>query len=260
VPGGEVSAWLAAGDRSGTAIDIAGPLGRFTLDDSLHPMLLVAGGSGLSAIVALAEEAARRRVARDCLLLHGARRRADLFAEDLISEVARAWHPAYRFRFEQVLSDEPPDSPWPGARGLVSDYLREELLKCGADARQAVVWLCGPPPMIAAAVAHLQDLGVPPQHILRDLFTDRRLPAPVIDNRQCALCDECLLVRPVADCIVEAHTVEHDADGRVLRFERLTPTLTAGLYYHSLVIDPERCLRCLACVHACPHGAIRFAG
>lgn len=254
VAGGEMSSWLTARDRSGTAIEITGPLGAFLLDDSDAPMLLIAGGSGLSAVKALAEEACRRQQARDCLFLHGARTAADLYAAREIAQLAADWHPQHRFEFVQVLSEEPAASGWSGARGLVTEYLRQRYLAPGALATATLrAWLCGPPPMVEAGLAVLRDAGVPATHIRRDVFEDARSPAPVIDNRQCVLCDECLLVMPVAHCIVEAQpaTGQHAMD-----YAPIVPGHSSGLYYNSLRIDAEQCIRCYACVNACPHGAI----
>ncbi len=257
VPGGEMSTWLTAADRGGTTVDISGPLGAFTLDDSAAPMLLLAGGSGMSAVKALAEEACRRRQARECLFLYGARTQRDLYALEEMARIAANWHPAHRFEFVPVLSEEPAGSSWNGARGLVTDRLRAACLDHGSmRTSQLRAWLCGPPPMVEAGHTLLREYGVPAAYIARDLFTDLRSPAPVLDDHRCMLCDECLLVRPVAACIVEAAAIDLAPDGRLRSYTPIVPLHTAGLYYHRLAIDDARCIRCYACVQACPHDAI----
>ena len=257
VPGGELSAWLAAQARCGADVTITGPLGGFTLDTSTAPMLLLGGGSGMSAVKALAEEACRRQLARACLFLYGARTRADLYAEEELAALAARWPHNHRFEFVQVLSDEPVDSPWAGARGLVTDYLRAHVLAHAPWLPgQFKAWLCGPPPMVAAGVAVLQAQGVMPGDINLDVFADVRSPAPIIDNSKCTLCDECLLVRPVVGCIVESRGVCSGQSSGAPDNLPITPALTAGLYYNALRIDGSRCIRCYACVKACPHGAI----
>ncbi len=256
VPGGEMSTWLASSDRVGSPVDIAGPLGAFMLDDSDAPMLFLAGGSGLSAVKALAEEASRRQLKRDCLFLYGARTQRDLYALNEIADIAASWHPTHRFTFMPVLSEEAPTSDWAGARGFVTDALRSAVLERGLLPPASLrAWLCGPPAMIDAGRTLLRTHGVPEAQIVRDLFTDLRAPAPTLDNRRCLLCDECLLVRPVAGCIVEASGIEIGlASARTII--PVLPTQTAGLYYHQLVIDDAQCIRCYACVHACPHDAL----
>jgi len=259
VPGGEMSCWLAAKDRSGESVEIAGPLGGFVLDDGDSPMLFVAGGSGLSAVKALAEEASRRRLTRDCLFLYGARSQRDLYAQHDVAQLAAAWAAGKRMEFVAVLSDEPAESSWRGPRGFVTDYLRVNYLDRDPwRSGRFKAWLCGPPPMVEAANAALRNTGAAPSDIYCDAFADARSAAPVIDNRRCALCDECLLVKPVADCIVEtdlrsgAGVAKRDSCSTPIR-----PTHTAGLYYNALVINDAQCIRCYACVQACPHGAIR---
>ena len=256
VPGGEFSAWLRDGDHTGEAVTITGPMGAFTLDDGGLPMLLLAGGSGLSAVKALAEEACRRQLKRDCLFLYGARTRDDLYMQDEITAIAKRWQHAHRLELVQVLSNERVDSAWSGARGLVTDHLRAVLATQPPwAAGKFKAWLCGPPPMIEAGIVVLLEHGVPRSDICLDVFADQRSPAPRIDNRQCALCDECLLVRPVAGCIVETSAI--DADGNsASSYAPLLPGRTAGLYYNSLFVDGSRCIRCYACAKACPHGAI----
>ncbi len=257
VPDGEFSQWLAAADRTGAAVTLSGPLGGFTLDDGREPMLLVGGGSGMSALRALAEAASRAGPGRDCVFLYGARTRADRNSLDLIERIGAQWPRGHRFEFVEVLSEEPAASDWHGARGLVTDELGRRLERDDALPPQRLrAWLCGPPPMIAAAAEALAGAGVPGAHVFRDAFEDLRSPAPVIDNRRCVLCDECLLVRPVEGCIVEAGSVRAGADGTPAEYAPLVPGATAGLYYNALVIDAGRCIRCQACINACPHGAI----
>ena len=257
VPDGEVSAWLAAGNRSGTEIEIAGPLGGFGLDDSSDPMICIAGGSGMSAIMALIEHACTNQLQRDCYFFYGARTQADLYCDKEIGAVAACWHPEHRFTFVQVLSEEAPDSDWTGAHGFVTDHIDEHWIQAGRiDPGKASAFFCGPPPMIEAGGKMLINSGMPQTRIFRDVFEDARSPAPVIDNRNCVLCDECLLVKPVENCIVETSGINLGSDGKIDGFHPIKPTHSSGLYYNSLFIDESQCIRCYACVNACPHDAI----
>jgi len=204
VAGGEVSTWLAEGEREGTEIGIAGPMGNFALDRSERSMLCVAGGSGISAIIAILEQACSAQVERDCVFFYGARTTADLYCGDLIADLKARWHPRHTLQFTQVLSDERADSEWQGPRGLITDYIQRSWLNTEhVNLATSAAFFCGPPPMIEAGVAMLRNAGMALEHIHRDEFEDARSPAPVIDNRRCVLCDECLLVKPVEHCIIE---------------------------------------------------------
>ena len=89
-----------------------------------------------------------------------------------------------------------------------------------------------------------------------DKFEDIRSPAPVIDNRKCTLCDECLLVKPLANCIVETSAFSHSRQTGITDIQTVRPGRTSGLYYSTLLINNDQCIRCYACVDACPHKAI----
>ena len=256
-PDGEVSAWLAAGDRTGEQVEIGGPFGTFGLDASTEPMICIAGGSGMSAIKGVLEHACNLQVERDCYFLYGARTQRDLYCTAEFELIRARWHARHSFEFVQVLSEEPPNTGWTGPLGFVTDHFKEAYLDKGiVDPVGCKAFFCGPPPMIAAGVAVLRDAGVTDDSIFRDVFEDASSPAPVIDNVKCVLCDECLLVKPVANCIVEASSLAVDEDGHVSGFDPIKPAFTSGLYYNALVIDERECIRCYGCVDACPHDAI----
>ena len=254
-----------AESRVGKPITVSGPLGKFMLDDSDRPMLCVAGGSGMSAIFAILEHAAARNTKRDAVFLYGARTQKDLYMLDEIRQFEKHWHPDAAFSFIPVLSEEPEDSDWQGARGFVADHMARHCLgQGGMQPDDIVAYFCGPPPMINMGVDLLAKAGVPAESIRYDKFEDATSPAPVIDNSKCVLCDECLLVKPLADCIVEVSALypkdrRHVEDGRNAGFasyRRISPLETSGLYYNSLYIDENECIRCYACVDICPADAI----
>jgi len=255
IPGGELSGWLSDGEPLGARVELGGPLGRFGLDESRGPMVCVAGGSGMSAMFALIEEAALTRTPRDCHFYYGARTRRDLYLNEEIAALQSKWHRDYQFTFTQVLSEEPAGSEWRGARGWVGEAAVHGLRDI--DWNAASVFLCGPPAMIDAATPAVIKAGADPVRCYFDRFDDAQTPAPSIDNRRCVLCDECLLVKPLANCIVETSGLDLNAAGVAVAFEPLAATRTSGLYYNALVVDPDECIRCGACIEACPHGAIQ---
>lgn len=78
-----------------------------------------------------------------------------------------------------------------------------------------------------------------------------------INNDLCVLCDECLLVRPVSECIKEVSEAIIGDDGQVL-LKRIMPGESHGIYHGLLYIDPKVCVRCGECERACPTGAIKL--
>ena len=257
VPGGEFSNWLDK-NRTGEKIIISAPLGYFKLDDSKDDMICIAGGSGMSAVNAIVEEAIHQKVKRNCYFFYGARTQNDLYLVDELTKIAEQWDKDFKFEFIPVLSEEPEDSDWDGARGFVTDYLKDNYLEKGiVSADSCKAFFCGPPPMIDAGAKVLKEAGVAESSMFFDKFEDARSPAPVIDNSKCVLCDECLLVKPTAGCIVETAKLGKLKDnGKYADIERIDPAYTSGLYYNTLYINEDECIRCYACVHACPAKAI----
>lgn len=168
VPGGEFTDWLFGADRRGTELELVGPYGQFYLRAGAGRVICVAGGSGLAPIHALLEDAAERGVERDCLLFLGARTQVDLYYLDELAALARRW--AGVFDIVPALSSEPGESPWDGARGLVTDELTRRLAAGCGPGDQA--YLCGPPAMIDAGIAALARIGLPPEAIFFDKFLD----------------------------------------------------------------------------------------
>ena len=257
VPGGEFSNWLDK-NRTGEKIIISAPLGYFKLDDSKDDMICIAGGSGMSAVNAIVEEAIHQKVKRNCYFFYGARTQNDLYLVDELTKIAEQWDKDFKFEFIPVLSEEPEDSDWDGARGFVTDYFKDNYLEKGiVSADSCKAFFCGPPPMIDAGAKVLKEAGVAESPMFFDKFEDARSPAPVIDNSKCVLCDECLLVKPTAGCIVETAKLGKLKDnGKYADIERIDPAYTSGLYYNTLYINEDECIRCYACVHACPAKAI----
>jgi ferredoxin-NADP reductase len=65
-----------------------------------------------------------------------------------------------------VLTDPP--AGWTDESGFIDHALLARHLP--GDLRRAEVFICGPPPMLTAALAGLQALGVAPEHVHTEQF------------------------------------------------------------------------------------------
>jgi p-cymene monooxygenase electron transfer component len=164
VPGGAFTEHLFFGDPFATRYKLDGPHGNFWLRDGASPILCVAGGSGLAPILSLLEDAAARGLARDCLLLFGARAERDLYAKEEIAAIAAAWKG--RFGFRPILSEEKVAGL---EHGLVTSFIGAAVADLGGTSH---AYMCGPPAMIDAGVGALALAGIMLEHIHYDKFTD----------------------------------------------------------------------------------------
>jgi propane monooxygenase reductase component len=163
-PDGRFSSLLEDGISVGDRIEVNGPFGVFTLREGTDArIVLVGGGAGMAPILSLLRALAERASTRDIAFYYGARKVRDLCFTDELRELERT---LTSFRYVPALS-EPDGEDWDGETGFVTDVLkrREESLT-GAHA-----YVCGPPPMVEAAMPVLGALGVEERWIYYDKFT-----------------------------------------------------------------------------------------
>ena len=164
-PGGLFSGYLADQLQVGDRLDVEAPFGAFRLrESSSADLLFVGGGAGMAPMLALLRSMAERGIERPVTFYYGARTRRDLcFGEEL----AKLQEQLPGLTFVPALSEPSDDDAWEGETGLITDVVaRRETAVAGMDA-----YVCGPPPMVEAAIALLEAKGVPESHIYYDKFT-----------------------------------------------------------------------------------------
>jgi propane monooxygenase reductase component len=164
-PNGLFSGFLDSEVAVGDQVEITGPFGVFTLRDNPDAKLVfVGGGAGMAPILSLLRSMAERGIQRNATFYYGARRRRDLCFEQELAELGEALP---NLRFVPALSEPEDGEQWDGETGLITDVLRrKEGDLAGADA-----YVCGPPPMVEAALELLPVLGVADKRIFYDKFT-----------------------------------------------------------------------------------------
>jgi len=164
LPGGHFSGLLQEGLRPGAELEVVGPFGVFTLRDGrTSDLIMVGGGAGLAPILGLVRSLAESGSTRRTVLYYGARRRKDLCLDEVLAELHQKMP---SFTYVPALSD-PDDEPWDGEVGMVTDVVRRHE----ADLSGADCYVCGPPPMVEAAMDTLSALGAETSHIYYDKFT-----------------------------------------------------------------------------------------
>jgi propane monooxygenase reductase subunit len=163
-PNGLFSGYLDSEVAVGDQVEITGPFGVFTLRDNPDAdIVFVGGGAGMAPILSLLRSMAERGIHRRATFYYGARRRRDLCFADELAALGEALP---NLRFVPALS-EPDDHGWEGETGLITDVLRRKE----TDLTRADAYVCGPPPMVEAALELLPALGVADKRIFYDKFT-----------------------------------------------------------------------------------------
>jgi NAD(P)H-flavin reductase/ferredoxin len=171
IANGKMSNWLHSVQALNTKLNIKASFGNFYLRQTNAPMICIVGGSGLGPIIAILEQALlhSQQKQRNVILLMGARSQQDLYYQAEIESIKTQWRGA--FTYKPVLSDEDPESDWQGCRGLVTDFLDHYLTNDSIHNGEG--YLCGPPPMVDAAITKMMTLGVNKNKIYFDKFSDQ---------------------------------------------------------------------------------------
>ena len=164
---GVVSSWLFS-LKPGDCVATTGPFGTFRVQDTKAEMVFIGGGVGMAPLRAMIfEQLEQTKTARKASFWYGARSRAELFYLDEFDALA-AKHG--NFDWTVALSDPMPADDWQGATGFVHQVVFEHYLRDHPAPENCEYYLCGPPLMIRAVLAMLDDLGVPSSNIFNDDF------------------------------------------------------------------------------------------
>ena len=163
-PDGAFSKYLDQQVKVGDRIEVEGPFGTCTLRDShTSDLVFIGGGAGMAPMLGLLRALAEKETPRRATMYYGARRRQDLCFEKELRELEERLP---GFRYVPALS-ESDGSDWDGEIGLITEVVRRhEDSLAGKDA-----YVCGPPPMVDAAIAVLTAGGMNEQNIFFDKFT-----------------------------------------------------------------------------------------
>jgi len=164
VPGGLCSGYIHEVLDTNDKINITGPFGDFYLrEDSDRGIICIAGGCGMAPIRSILLHLKEKGMPRRLTYFFGARKKADLFYTEELFALSRQFP---NFRYVPALSEPDPQDSWTGETGLITHAV-EKFIEPGAYAE---AYLCGPPPMIDAAVKVLGNKGIAEIFIYYDKF------------------------------------------------------------------------------------------
>lgn len=172
VAGGHGSNWLCDSVSAGDELEVLPPAGTFTPGSLDDPVVLIAGGSGITPVIAIAKSILFGGTGDVVLVYANRDEAAVIFAEELRMLESRFGD---RFHVVHVLES---------VQGYPSRRLLSTLL---APHTERAVYICGPGPLMDLAAQVCSEVGFPAAHVhserflslRRDPFADEPDPAGV---------------------------------------------------------------------------------
>ena len=164
IEGGRFTTHVFTAMKTGDVMRFEGPLGSFFLrEDSVKPIIFVAGATGFAPVKSMVEYALRTGMKRQMILYWGARSLKDLY----LAQLPQRWQQEHaNFKFVPVLSDPKPEDHWGGRTGLV----HEAILQDFPDLRAYQIYACGSAAMVAAAHPAFMAHGLTQDDCFSDAF------------------------------------------------------------------------------------------
>ncbi|MEH6628391.1 MAG: phenol 2-monooxygenase domain-containing protein [Motiliproteus sp.] len=152
VPGGLGTTYIHETLQAGDELQVTGPYGQFfTRKSDTKPVIFIAGGSGLSSPQSMILEMLEEGDSREIHLFQGARNVGELYNRELFTKLDKAHS---NFHYIPALNAPEAGDDWQGFTGFVHEAVKA-YFDNRFDGHKA--YMCGPPPMIDAAVTTLMQ-------------------------------------------------------------------------------------------------------
>ena len=152
VPEGAGTTYLHNELQVGDTLDVSGPYGQFfTRKSDEQDAIFIAGGSGLSSPQSMIKELLEEGDQRKMYLFQGARNVAELYNREIFEALAEAHE---NFFYIPALNAPEDADNWEGFTGFVHEAAQDYFDNKFSGHK---AYLCGPPPMIDAAITALMQ-------------------------------------------------------------------------------------------------------
>lgn len=152
VPGGAGTSYLHEQLQVGDTLDISGPYGQFfTRKSDTQDVIFIGGGSGVSSPQSMILDLLEAGDSRQIYLFQGARNVSELYNRELYQGLADQHA---NFHYIPALNAPEAEDDWQGFTGFVHEAAIDHF-----DGKFSghKAYLCGPPPMIDAAISALMQ-------------------------------------------------------------------------------------------------------
>jgi phenol hydroxylase P5 protein len=152
VPEGLATSYIHDQLKIGDSLDISGPFGQFFVRKSdTKDVIFIAGGSGLSSPESMIHDLLEDGDSRNIYLFQGARNVSELYHQEIFETLEKEHE---NFFYIPALNEPKDEDNWKGFKGFVHEAAIDRFNGKFAEHK---AYLCGPPPMIDAAISALMQ-------------------------------------------------------------------------------------------------------
>jgi ferredoxin-NADP reductase len=142
---------------------IDAPYGQFTFEGEYPKIALLGGGIGITPFISICKNATDKGLNNKITLFYGCRTENDIVFKNEFEGLAQKNE---NLKLVFTLNEAPPQ--WKGATGIINaDMVKREL----PDYKETIFYACGPPPMVKAMEALIENLGLPKTQLKLEYFT-----------------------------------------------------------------------------------------
>ncbi|MCM3789095.1 NO-inducible flavohemoprotein [Domibacillus indicus] len=161
-PEGKVSVYLHDQLQEGDTLEVSAPAGDFYLEQGTQPVALIAGGVGITPMMAMLGSIAQNEPDRKTVLIQAARNKeARAFEEEAAEQINRLSNGKMYVAYEEKKNESDVCD--------VTGYISKSFLQDVLDPK-SICYVCGPVPFMQAVIRHLTELGFNEQNIKYEFF------------------------------------------------------------------------------------------
>lgn len=166
-PPGLASTYFHQDVQEGDILDVKAPAGTFVLDTEQQiPVVLIAGGVGLTPLLSMLNAIVERAAQRETWLFYGVRDHTERIMTEHFDAIRREFHNVHiRICYSHANSDE-----LQGHDDVHLERISAALLKRELPSSNFTYYICGPPPMMRALTQGLKAWGVRKEDIKTEAF------------------------------------------------------------------------------------------
>ncbi len=246
-------------------LQVRAPAGHFHIDGSKEPVVLIAGGIGITPVLSMLKWSLTTQTDREVWLFFGVRNSQEVMVQVDLQTLAAA-HPNFHL---QICFSDPLTSDALGQDFQHHGRINVGLLRRLLPLKPYHFYICGPKPMLESLVPALEDWGVRDSHIHFEAFGPasvkrRSTASPTASLASAPPLDQVLTItfaqsgkqlpwQPGSGNLLdfaEAHGIEVNSGCRAGGCGCCQTTITRGEVHYQEApdfdVEPGTCLMCVA--------------